>query len=312
MADGSEQAARLAVVRQSRSGLVAHVVLFGVVAGTTPVLWARPALLATATFLMGSLVAFRFAVASAYARAPEERRASLLRLFRAGVIASAMFWGIGGAALIVACQFQRHSWLILMTIAGITAGGVTSLAGDLPSARAHTLLMLLPMFVTAAFMPDGATLTIGFATVVAAYLAFLLVQAKGAHETLVSLERARDASAQASRTKSEFLANMSHEIRTPMTAVIGYSDLLLDPSLGPSDRVNYVQTIRRNGEHLLTLINDILDLSKIEAGRMALERIPTSPSQVLVDVASLMRVRAVEKGLSFELRYDGAIPETIT
>lgn len=96
-----------------------------------------------------------------------------------------------------------------------------------------------------------------------------------------------------------------------MTAVIGYSDLLLDPSLDASDRVNYVQTIRRNGEHLLTLINDILDLSKIEAGKMSLERITTSPVQVLVDVASLMRVRAVEKGLSFEVRYVGAIPEAI-
>jgi CheY-like chemotaxis protein/HPt (histidine-containing phosphotransfer) domain-containing protein len=104
---------------------------------------------------------------------------------------------------------------------------------------------------------------------------------------------------------------MSHEIRTPMTAVIGYADLLLDPSLGASERVNHLQTIRRNGEHLMTVIDDILDVSKIEAGKMTVENIPTSPSQVIVDVASLMRVRAVAKSLAFEIRYQGAIPETI-
>ena len=161
MADGSERAARLAVVRQSRSGLAAHIVLFAVVAGTTPILRARPALLGAVSLALLVLVAFRFAVATTYVRASDERRAELLRLFRAGVVASATFWGVGGAALIVACEFQHQSWLILMTIAGITAGGVTSLAGDLSSVRAHTLLMLLPMFVTAAFMPDGASVTVG-------------------------------------------------------------------------------------------------------------------------------------------------------
>ena len=75
-----------------------------------------------------------------------------------------------------------------------------------------------------------------------------------------------------------------------MTAVIGYADLLLEPTLGASERINHIQTIRRNGEHLMSLINDVLDISKIEAGKMTVESIPTSPSQLIVDVASLMRV----------------------
>ena len=111
--------------------------------------------------------------------------------------------------------------------------------------------------------------------------------------------------------KSEFLANMSHEIRTPMTAVLGYADLLLDLDLSPTDRVSYIQTIRRNGEHLLAVLNDILDLSKIEAGKMTCETAPCSPAQIAVDVASLMRVRAHAKSLQFELHFESAVPETI-
>ena len=116
---------------------------------------------------------------------------------------------------------------------------------------------------------------------------------------------------EASRAKSEFLANMSHEIRTPMTSIIGYADLLLDPESSSTERLAHIQTIRRNGEHLLTILNDILDLSKIEAGKMTIEQVRCSPSMIIVDVASLMRVRAKEKGLFFEVHYQTPIPETI-
>jgi signal transduction histidine kinase/DNA-binding response OmpR family regulator len=115
----------------------------------------------------------------------------------------------------------------------------------------------------------------------------------------------------ANRAKSEFLANMSHEIRTPMTAIQGYADLLLEPRLDVSDRLNYIQIIRRNSGHLLAIINDILDLSKIEAGKMTVEKIACSPAQILVEVASLMRVRATEKGLDFDIEYATPIPATI-
>jgi signal transduction histidine kinase/DNA-binding NarL/FixJ family response regulator len=321
-----EWAARTAVVRQSVAGLAGHAVLFAVIASTARLLRAHVLLLVVVCVGMTALLGYRLLVARRFARADAASGKRVwFVLFRVGVLTSAVAWGVGGATMIVAGGFERDSWLILMTVAGISAAGVASLAGDLRVLRLHTLIMLLPIFVTAAFMPGTLDLTIGFAIVVAAFLGFLLVQGKYGNELLVSaltnshllerhareLEAAREASALANRSKSEFLANMSHEIRTPMTAVIGYSDLLLDPTLDASDRVNYVQTIRRNGEHLLTLINDILDLSKIEAGKMSLELIRTSPSQVLVDVASLMRVRAVEKGLSFDVRYVGAMPETI-
>jgi signal transduction histidine kinase/CheY-like chemotaxis protein/HPt (histidine-containing phosphotransfer) domain-containing protein len=125
------------------------------------------------------------------------------------------------------------------------------------------------------------------------------------------LERGMLEAREASRAKSEFLANMSHEIRTPMTAIIGYADLLLDPETTATERVTHIQTVRRNGEHLLGILNDILDLSKIEAGKMTIEQVRCSPSMIIVDVASLMRVRAKEKGLFFEVHYQTPIPETI-
>ncbi|MEA2746751.1 MAG: hypothetical protein QOI41_894, partial [Myxococcales bacterium] len=130
-------------------------------------------------------------------------------------------------------------------------------------------------------------------------------------ELASGLERGMAEAQEASRAKSEFLANMSHEIRTPMTAIIGYADLLLDPETTPTERLTHIQTIRRNGEHLLGILNDILDLSKIEAGKMTIEQVRCSPSMIIVDVASLMRVRAKEKGLFFEVHYQTPIPETI-
>lgn len=128
------------------------------------------------------------------------------------------------------------------------------------------------------------------------------------------LEIANEAANAASRVKTEFLANMSHEIRTPMTAILGYADLLLDEadkSPTPSPQHEYIATIRRNGEHLLGIINDILDISKIEAGRMTVEHIPTDPDRILIEVESLMRVRAVEKGIELIVLRQTPLPSAI-
>jgi PAS domain S-box-containing protein len=128
----------------------------------------------------------------------------------------------------------------------------------------------------------------------------------------IDRERAREAAEAASRAKSEFLANTSHEIRTPLTAILGYTDMLLDRDITAGERVAHVEAIRRNGEHLLAVMNDILDLSKIEAGKMTLEQVACSPITLVSEVTDLMRPRAAAKGLAFEVEWRGPLPERIT
>jgi len=128
------------------------------------------------------------------------------------------------------------------------------------------------------------------------------------------LRVAREKAEEANQSKSEFLANMSHEIRTPMTAILGYTDLLAEQHQSDLDRVEqkeYIDTIRRNGEHLLMIINDILDLSKIEAGKMTIESMPMRVDTLIRDVMELMQVKASAKGLMLDSVVENKIPMVI-
>jgi len=143
---------------------------------------------------------------------------------------------------------------------------------------------------------------------------FAIVMARDITERRRSMEDLRstlDAALSGARAKNEFLANMSHEIRTPMSAILGYADLLTDVNLSEEDRRDAVEVIQRNGRSLLTLINEVLDLSRIEAGRMELDRADCAPAAIVADVASTMRVRAGEKGVAMRTRFDGPVPATI-
>ncbi|MCB9885288.1 MAG: response regulator [Planctomycetes bacterium] len=114
----------------------------------------------------------------------------------------------------------------------------------------------------------------------------------------------------ANQAKSEFLANMSHEIRTPMTAILGYTELLRDRLVEP-EVADAVAVIERNGQHLLVVLNDILDLSKIEAGRLEFAPADFALAPMLLDAVALLRSRAEAKGLQLEVVAEGPIPRTV-
>jgi PAS domain S-box-containing protein len=124
----------------------------------------------------------------------------------------------------------------------------------------------------------------------------------------VEMIRAKDA---ADAAKSAFLANMSHEIRTPLGAVLGFSELLLDENLSQSEKLQYVGTIRRNGELLSNIISDILDLSKVEAGKLNVELHDVRLSEILSDITTLLNLQAVEKGIRLSITSEGVVPSTI-
>jgi PAS domain S-box-containing protein len=157
--------------------------------------------------------------------------------------------------------------------------------------------------VTATALKDGAGRTTGF-----------LFIARDVTRELTAIKGLQDAkriAEEANETKSQFVANISHEIRTPMTAILGYADLLEDEALDPAARLEHVRTIRRNGDHLLAIINDILDMERINSGKLPIEIADTPLPELVREVVDLMRVRANAKGLSIEVRAESGVPRRL-
>lgn len=125
------------------------------------------------------------------------------------------------------------------------------------------------------------------------------------------LRNAKDQAECANRSKSEFLANMSHEIRTPITAILGFAEIQLEDDVAEEERTQATHTILRNGQHLLRIINDILDLSKMEVGKLQVEQVPCSLEKILADVKDQMQLRADAKGISISSEFTSRTPRTI-
>ncbi|HVE46645.1 MAG TPA: response regulator [Acidimicrobiales bacterium] len=158
------------------------------------------------------------------------------------------------------------------------------------------------VLVTSKSIPDGDGGTAGWVGTLAD------VTAEAGAEAAVA--EARDVATEASRLKSDFLANMSHEIRTPMNGVIGMTDLLLETNLDPKQR-DYAQTVRNSGEALMAIIGDILDFSKVEAGKLEIESIEFSVRTIVEDIVDLLAVPAQAKGLELVALVSREVPAAV-
>lgn len=131
-------------------------------------------------------------------------------------------------------------------------------------------------------------------------------------ENVTELENSKKAAEHANQAKSDFLANMSHEIRTPMNAILGFTDWLQRGLANDKEEEQeYLSTIHSSGKHLMELINDILDLSKIEAGKMEIVKEWKSPFTMVNDVVTILRLRAEDKGITLKTEFLGELPETL-
>lgn len=130
-------------------------------------------------------------------------------------------------------------------------------------------------------------------------------------EAEARLKEATAAAESANQAKSTFLANMSHEIRTPLGAVMGFAELIASSEITPAEKENYGAAIKRNGELLSNIISDILDLSKIEVGKLNLDTQEVALDEVLFDLETLLRYKANEKAIEFSYSFEGKIPKKI-
>ncbi|MBY0371170.1 response regulator [bacterium] len=126
------------------------------------------------------------------------------------------------------------------------------------------------------------------------------------------LAAAKEISDSANRSKTEFLANMSHELRTPLGAILGFTELLMEDDLSSEDRTSFLETVHRNGQHLLGLLNGLLDLSKIESGKIEIERMPLHLDSELKGVVKALEPQLLDKGIAPELKIAPSLPPFIT
>jgi signal transduction histidine kinase/FixJ family two-component response regulator len=206
---------------------------------------------------------------------------------------------------------QRTVWLTFYpaVMAAALYGGI--LAGLLGTILSCCIaLFLWPLFVPQPFIKVPADwLTLAVFSFTCTMISIVVESMRRAQ---AQAKAAREQAEAANRAKSIFLANMSHELRTPLSAILGFSQLLRDAPDATEEQRSSLDIINRSGEHLLTLINNVLDIAKMESGRVSLEEDATDLFQVLQETQSLLHVRAAEKNLTFTMVQAGDLPLLVT
>jgi len=264
-----------------------------------------------------------------FKRHRQRPKADDLRLHSMIILGCAAAWSTGFVAAYEHLDPARRAFM-MMVLAGLTAGSLVTLSARMRSFALFSVTLLAPPILRLAL--GGEPMDLDLAVMGLLFLAFCLTGALKSSrqhtETLLKRYQNQDIMADLARTKHElelayqrseaanqakqrFLANVSHEVRTPLNGVLGITDMLIESGLRP-DQLEQAEIVRRCGSNLLLLVNDLLDLSKIEAGRMVVESIPFAPEALLREVAELHQATAAQRGIALRLTVEPGLPARIT
>jgi signal transduction histidine kinase/CheY-like chemotaxis protein len=317
-----------ALYRYEISAAVGHVLTVGLVG------WflrdrVSTAVLATLVVAVWICALLRLALRARFYRLRRQPDELDLKLHSLAIMGSAAAWSIGMLTMLPALGAEHRSFM-MMVLAGLTAGSLVTLATRLGSFARFSCTLVLPSVI--ALLADNGPMDGEIAALALLFLAFCM---SGARKTARSfedgqlkryqnqemlndlagakheLEIAWSKSEAANQAKQRFLANVSHEVRTPLNGILGITDLLLDGELKDEQR-NLAEIVKRCGSNLLLLINDLLDLSKIEAGKMKVERIAVELEPLLRDVEAIHALNAASRGVTVRLILDPGLPARIT